>query len=202
MSADAQHITGLILAGGRGSRMEGVDKGLQNFGDSTLVAQVLARLQPQVSSVMINANRNLEQYRRFGVPVWQDDMEHFGEYAGPLAGLHAGLSHCNTPYLACVPCDTPSLPTDLVARLAQALQAHQADLAVAAANNGNQRNVHRVCALMKTEVLGRLERFLLDGNSKVGAWQAKLKTIEVDFDDDAAFSNINTLQELRNTPPR
>jgi molybdopterin-guanine dinucleotide biosynthesis protein A len=194
---DKQHITGLILAGGRGSRMDGVDKGLQSLGGSTLVTQVMARLRPQVGTVMISANRHLEQYGRFGVPVWPDDLDRFGEYAGPLVGLHAGLSHCHTPYLACVPCDTPALPSDLLARLAQALEVHQAELAVADTGIGAERSVHRVCALMKTDVLDKLDSFLLSGKAKVGAWHGTLNTIEVDFSDEAAFYNINTLQELR-----
>ena len=123
-------MTGLILAGGRGSRMGGVDKGLQNHRGVPLALHALLRLGPQVGHAMINANRNLGAYESFGVPVWPDPVE---DFAGPLAGFLAGLEHCETPLLLTVPCDTPNFPEDLAARLASALAAEQAELASAAA---------------------------------------------------------------------
>jgi molybdopterin-guanine dinucleotide biosynthesis protein A len=110
-----QDITGLILAGGRGSRMGGVDKGLQNHLGIPLALHALLRLQPQVGEVMINANRNLAAYESMGVPVWPDA---WADYPGPLAGMLAGLEHCTTPWLVTVPCDAPLFPEDLVTRLA------------------------------------------------------------------------------------
>ena len=126
--SNQEHITGLILAGGRGSRMGHVDKGLQPFRGQTMAQHVLARLEPQVSTVAINANQHLDTYASFGAPVWPDDLEGF---AGPLAGLETGLRRCATPLLASVPCDSPFVPLDLVARLQQALHAVGADLALA-----------------------------------------------------------------------
>ena len=112
---DTKDITGLILAGGRGSRMGGVDKGLQNHLGMPLAMHALLRLGPQVGEIMINANRNLGAYEAMGVPVWPDTLP---DYAGPLAGFLAGLEHCETPYLVTVPCDSPLFPDDLVQRLA------------------------------------------------------------------------------------
>jgi molybdopterin-guanine dinucleotide biosynthesis protein A len=131
MPIHAEAITGVILAGGRGSRMGGVDKGLQNFNGVPLALHTLMRLSPQVGEVMINANRNLAAYEAFGVPVWPDSTA-LGEFAGPLAGFLTGLERCETPYLLTVPCDTPLFPEDLVTRLAEAYVAGGADFAVAA----------------------------------------------------------------------
>ena len=117
---DKSDITGLILAGGRGSRMGGVDKGLQTHLGMPLAMHALLRLAPQVGEMMINANRNLGAYESMGVPVWPDALP---DYPGPLAGFLAGLEHCETPYLASVPCDSPLFPEDLVARLAAAARA-------------------------------------------------------------------------------
>ena len=125
---DSRHITGLVLAGGRGSRMGGVDKGLQPHLGVPLAAHALARLRPQVGSVMINANRNLAEYRAMGAPVWPDALP---DYPGPLAGFLTGLEHCDTPFLVSVPCDSPHFPTDLVARLAQRLELDDAEIAMA-----------------------------------------------------------------------
>ena len=125
---DRQDITGLVLAGGRGSRMGGVDKGLQKHQGMPLAMHAMLRLAPQVGHVMINANRNLGAYESMGVPVWPDAL---ADYPGPLAGFLAGLEHCETPYLVTVPCDSPLFPEDLVDRLAQALAERDAEIAMA-----------------------------------------------------------------------
>lgn len=189
-----EDITGLILAGGRGSRMGHVDKGLQTFRNAPMALHVMLRLSPQVGDLMINANQNLAPYEGFGVPVWPDE---FGDFAGPLAGLQAGLNHCTTPYLVTAPCDTPFLPTDLVACLSAALQAADADLAVAVTGVGPTRQPHPVFCLLKTSLLPQLTDYLQGGGRKVDGWYAHLKTVEVQFDNEAAFRNINTLEELR-----
>lgn len=187
---DRQQITGLILAGGRGSRMGGVDKGLQNYLGMPLGMHALMRLGPQVGELMINANRNLGAYESFGVPVWPDAIP---DFAGPLAGFLAGLERCETPYLVTVPCDTPCFPHDLVARLAHALEAEGADLAMA--RTGAQ--VHPVFCLMKTGLMESLVRFTQAGGRKIDQWTALHHTVEVPFDDEAAFFNANTLEELQ-----
>lgn len=182
-------ITGLILAGGRGTRMDNADKGLQPCAGLPMVQQVLQRLQPQVERVAINANRNLDVYGRFGVPIWQDDIP---DFAGPLAGLQSGLAHCATPLLVSVPCDSPFLPLDLVARLHAAMTAADAELAVAATDSGP----HPVFCLLKTALLADLTAYLQSGGRKVGAWQQTRKTVEVYFEDEAAFRNINSRADL------
>jgi len=183
-------IAGVILAGGQGRRMGGIDKGLQDLHGRPMVQWVLERLAPQVDSVLINANQNLERYAALGCAVLPDRIP---DFAGPLAGLHAALAHVHRPLLATVPCDSPYLPADLVARLHAALLAEQAELAVACAGG----RVHRAFCLARHELLPQLEAFLASGGRKVGLWHASLKVVEVSFDDEAeAFSNINTLEEL------
>ncbi|HEY6864434.1 MAG TPA: molybdenum cofactor guanylyltransferase MobA [Burkholderiales bacterium] len=184
-------ITGLILAGGRGSRMGGVDKGLQVLRGKPMIEWVLARFAPQVDEVLINANQNVERYARLGPRVVPDDI---GGYAGPLAGLHAGLKVAAHPLVATCPCDSPFLPPDLVARLRAALEREAADLAVA--KTGEQP--HPVFSLVRRDALPGLARFLESGGRKIDAWYSGLKTVEVRFDDEAeAFSNINTREELQ-----
>jgi molybdopterin-guanine dinucleotide biosynthesis protein A len=183
-------VTGLILAGGKGSRMGGVDKGLQGFRGKRLVDHVYERFAPQVGGVIINANQNHEEYKIFGVRVVSDAI---GGYAGPLAGLHAGLSVSKRPFLASVPCDSPFLPVDLIERLYQRIDETGAELAVA--KTGEQP--HPVFSLMRRGVLDHLAEFLKGGGRKIDAWYATLNVVEVAFDDEAeAFSNFNTIEEL------
>jgi molybdopterin-guanine dinucleotide biosynthesis protein A len=191
---DTKDITGLILAGGRGSRMGGVDKGLQNHHGVPLAMHALMRLSPQVGEIMINANRNLGAYESMGVPVWPDTL---ADYAGPLAGFLTGLERCETPYLVTVPCDSPLFPTDLVARLAKALEAADAEVAMAATLEDGALQVQPVFCLMKAEVLENLVRFTHSGQRKIDKWTAGLRCVEVPFDDAQAFTNANTSDELK-----
>ncbi len=191
---DRAQITGLILAGGRGSRMGGVDKGLQGWRGMPLATHALMRLAPQVGEVMINANRNLGAYESMGVPVWPDTLP---DHAGPLAGFLIGLERCETPYLVSVPCDSPLFPLDLVARLAAALEAQDAEIAMAATLENGALQVQPVFCLMKTEVMESLVRFTHSGQRKIDRWTASHRCVEVPFDDAQAFANANTLEELR-----
>jgi molybdopterin-guanine dinucleotide biosynthesis protein A len=200
---ESQDITGLILAGGRGSRMGGVDKGLQNFNGLPMALYTLMRLQMQVGQVIINANRNLAAYESFGAPVWPDVLD---DFAGPLAGFLTGLERCETPYLVSVPCDSPLFPLDLVPRLAEALEREQADIAMAAApETGRDGQVtvrsQPVFCLLRTELLESLAKFTHEGGRKIDAWTALHKTVVVPFDapgdDPRAFSNANTVSELQ-----
>ncbi len=190
MTLATSDVTGIVLAGGMGRRMGGVDKGLVELGGRPMVAHVLERLAPQVGAVVINANQNRERYAAFGYPVVADAV---GGFAGPLAGLHAGMSAATTRFVATVPCDSPFLPDDLVARLGRALQREHAQLAVA----HTFAQAHPVFALVACDVLGHLESFLRDGGRKIDAWYASLAVVAVPFDDEeAAFRNINTADEL------
>ena len=187
-------ITGLILAGGRGARMGGVDKVLQNHLGTPLALHALLRLAPQVGEVMINANRNLGAYESMGVPVWPDSLP---DYAGPLAGFLTGLERCETPYLVSVPCDSPRFPLDLVARLAAALESQDAEIALAATRDGDAIQVHPVFCLMKSSLMESLVRFTHEGQRKIDRWTALHRCAEVLFDDAAAFANANTTAELQ-----
>lgn len=184
-------ITGLILAGGRGSRMGSVDKGLQVFRGKPMIAHVLERFSPQVDEILINANRSLDEYAAFGKRVIPDAIDGF---AGPLAGLHIGMVNAAHPLIATAPCDSPFLPIDLIARLSTAMHAQQADLAVA--KTGDQP--HPVFCLTRSDLAPHLNTFLASGQRKIDKWYASLKIVEVPFDDEeAAFSNINTIEELQ-----
>ena len=190
MSAGIAEITGIVLAGGMGRRMGGIDKGLVELDGRPMVAHVLARLAPQVGAVLINANQNGNRYAQFGYPVIADAV---GGFAGPLAGLHAGMSEAKTPLVVTVPCDSPFLPLDLVARLATAIARDDAQLAVAQTLG----QPHPVFALVRRDVLPHLASFLRGGGRKIDAWYASLRVALVPFDDVAdAFRNINTAAEL------
>lgn len=198
----SHQITGLVLAGGRGSRMGGADKGLQNFNGTPLALHTLLRLQLQegdlLAEQMINANRNLAAYEAFGVPVWPDTLD---DYAGPLAGFMTGLERCETPYLLTVPCDTPLYPLDLAVRLAQAFEKDDTEIAMAAAREEDgQLRAQPVFCLLKVELLESLTAFTQGGGRKIDRWTAEHRTVIVPFDlpadDPRAFFNANTLAEL------
>ena len=200
--AAPEPITALLLAGGRGSRMGGVDKGLQNFRGAPLALHALLRLQQQTlppADGMINANRNLAAYEAFGVPVWPDTLP---DFAGPLAGFLTGLERCETPLLLTLPCDVPHFPLSLCERLAQALQAEQAEIAMAVApEDDGQLRPQPVFCLLRAELMESLVRFTHGGGRKIDAWTAQHRQVLVPFDqpgdDPLAFANANTLAELR-----
>ena len=184
-------VTGIILAGGQGRRMGSVDKGLTALRGKAMVAWVAERFTPQVAEVIVNANQNIDQYQGLGYRVVSDAI---GGFAGPLAGLQRGLVEACHELVATVPCDSPFLPQDLVARLHAALKREAAEVAVA--KTGDQP--HPVFCLVRKRVLPGLTAFLQGGGRKIDAWYASLRVVEVPFDDQPeAFSNINTLEELR-----
>ena len=187
-------VTGLIFAGGRGTRMGHVDKGLQDLQGQPLIAHAIKRLAPQVGLLMINANRNIEAYQQFGLPVFPDALAGF---AGPLAGLQSGLRHSQTRYLATVPCDCPFFPDDLVARLYEALVAHDADIAVAATKTFDKIQTQPVFSLLKSSLLPELDAYLASGQRKIQVWHDALKKVDVMFENEKAFENINTMEALR-----
>jgi len=190
MTGSGVAITGIVLAGGQGRRMGGVDKGWVELAGVPMIAHVLRRLAPQVDEVLINANQNIERYQALGHAVFADTV---GGFAGPLAGLHAGMTHAAREMVVTVPCDSPFLPADLVDRLHAGLVAKRAQLAVAKTFD----QPHPVFALVRRDVLPSLAAFLEGGGRKIDAWYAALDVVEVAFDDEAeAFRNINTTDEL------
>lgn len=198
----AREITGLVLAGGRGSRMGGADKGLQKFNGTPLALHALMRLQMQegehIGELMINANRNLGAYEAFGVPVWPDTLS---DYAGPLAGFLTGLERAETPWLLTVPCDTPRFPLDLAQRLAAAFDDPATEIAMASApENGSAPRAQPVFSLLRIELLESLVAFTQAGGRKIDRWTEQHRTVLVPFDrpgdDPQAFFNTNTLDEL------
>ena len=178
--------------------MGGVDKGLQMHRGAPMAMHALLRLGPQVGDMMINANRNLGAYESMGAPVWPDTLP---DHAGPLAGFLTGLERCETPYLMTVPCDSPLFPDDLVQRLAHAMEAAGAEIAMPATREGTGEQehlqVHPVFCLMSVNLLESLMRFTQSGQRKIDKWTALHRCVEVPFDDAAAFTNANTREELQ-----
>lgn len=181
-------ITGVLLAGGLGRRMGGVDKGLVMLAGRPMAGWVLQRLAPQVTQVVINANRSLPEWEALGYPVVSDEIT---DFAGPLAGLHAALKCAEHELVVTVPCDSPFLPEDLVARLSAALHEAQADLAVAKTGARAQP----VFCLCRRGLIRHLEQYLHAGGRKIDHWHATLNVVEVAFEDETAFRNINTEAE-------
>lgn len=195
-------ITGLVLAGGKGSRMGGVDKGLQSLHGTPLALHALRRLQVQTGTAAVNAHRNVADYEAFGVPVWPDTLP---DHAGPLAGFLTGLTRCTTPWLLTVPCDTPRFPHDLAQRLAAAATAEGADMAMATApsDDGQGNSPLRrqpVFSLLHARLLPSLVAYTRGGGRKIGAWADQHRCALVPFgqpgDDPEAFYNANTLEQL------
>lgn len=182
-------ITGLVLAGGRGTRMGGLDKGLVELEGKPLAAHVLARLAPQVGALLISANRNLDRYAALGEPVVTDPPEH-GSFAGPLAGIRAALAATRTPWLAVVPCDTPNVPLDLVERLAAGLDGARASVAAAGGRT------HGLCCLLHSTLRVSLDEALARGERRVAAWLASVGARTVEFADADAFVNFNASADL------
>jgi len=185
-----QAITGIILAGGKGRRMDGLDKGMVEFRNMPLIEHVLHRIAPQVDALMINANRNFDFYAASGLPVVPDERL---DFAGPLAGIEACLSKAPTPLALIVPCDTPFLPTDLVSRMIDVMHEEQADAVIP---DDGEREQPLIC-LMKTSLKESISR-VLDANSpKVRDWLALQNLAWVDFSDQPdAFANINDAETL------
>jgi molybdenum cofactor guanylyltransferase len=191
-------ITGLILAGGRGTRMGGADKGLQSLLGEPLALHVAKRIVPQVEALLISANRNLDAYAALGAPfgarVVSDASD---DFPGPLAGILAGLRAADTELVLCVPCDAPNLPLDLAKALANALEAARADIATVVTHGSNgDASLHPVFALLRSTLADDLAASLACGEHKVRTWYARHMTVEVAFNDEHAFYNANSLQEL------
>ncbi len=191
-------ITGLVLAGGLGRRMSrdgrGANKALTLFRGQPMVSHVITRLAPQVGSLLLNVNQEPERFETFDLPIVSDEI---GGFAGPLAGLHAGLTACTSPWLLTCPCDSPFLPLDLVARLANAVESSGRPLAYA--RTGTQ--THPVFALVASHLRDDLARFLAGGGRKIDRWYTEHEAVTVDFEDEQAFRNINTPDDLTRFEP-
>lgn len=194
MAAHAE-ITGLILAGGRAQRMGGIDKGLVPFMGKPLIEHAIARLSPQVTSILINANRNHDRYAQYGHPVIADQLP---DFAGPLAGFAAGLEHCKTEYLLSAPCDSPVFPLNLSEQMLKAMINAGSDLVYASSKDPSGKIwAQPVFCLMRHSVQQSLKDFLNQGGRKIDRWFEALSSSTVVFADEAAFANTNTPEELR-----
>jgi molybdopterin-guanine dinucleotide biosynthesis protein A len=183
--------------------MGGVDKGLQLYNDTPLAKHAIQELQPQVGTLLINANRHLETYKAWGSKVNAEVVvDGLADFAGPLAGFLVGLQQCKTPFLMTVPCDTPRFPSNLVARLSEALVQNDAEIAMVSSPDEEGVLRHQpVFCLMKRDVLENLKIFTDAGGRKIGAWAVQHKLVRVNFnevhDDPKAFYNANTLEDLQ-----
>jgi molybdopterin-guanine dinucleotide biosynthesis protein A len=183
--------TGVILAGGRATRMGGRDKGLLQLAGKPMVEWVMATLKPQVADIIINANRNLDTYAAYGYRVVSDKLHGF---CGPLAGIASSMESASTPYIVTTPCDSPLVPLDLAHRLYQALHINRAEISVA--HNGER--LQPVFALLTCTLSSSLLDYLAAGERKVDTWYSRHKLAIVDFSDSTdAFININTPAEIQ-----
>ena len=207
-SISATSVCAVVLAGGRATRMGGVDKGLQLFRGQSLAEIAVGRLRRQDGGapglIAINANRNQTHYAKLGVPVWCDTVP---DFAGPLAGFLAAMRQCEGQYeyLLIVPCDSPLFPLDLLSRLSAAFIAERSEIAMAMApevqaDGSTLLRPQPVFCLMRTDLANNLQAFIDGGGRKIGAWTASHKQIKLGFnapgDDARAFANTNTLDEL------
>jgi molybdopterin-guanine dinucleotide biosynthesis protein A len=190
----SEHITGLILAGGRAQRMGGIDKGLIPFHGKPLIESAISRLKPQVSTILINANRSITRYSHYGYPVLMDETP---DFSGPLAGFSVGLKHCKTPYLLTSPCDSPLLPTDLAEKMAHQLEDDDLELVFASSKEDDGKTWSQpVFCLMKSDLQDSLNAFLSKGDLKIDRWFKELRSATVVFENAQAFANVNTPEEL------
>lgn len=180
-------LAAVVLAGGRGQRLGGADKGLVDYRGRPLVAWVLDALAPQVDEIVISANRNLDRYAATGRRVLPDPLPGF---PGPLAGVLAAMRAVDAPWLLVVPCDTPHLPPDLAMRLLAAARAAGTAVAVAA----DDERTHHTCFVARTGLEDDLEACLARGERAVHRWQAAHDPAVVWFDA-AAFANLNRPQD-------
>lgn len=197
-AATTSRITGLVLAGGRGTRMGGLDKGLQPLRGEPLALHAARRLAPQASMLLMSANRHLDAYAALGAPFRANVVtDASNDFDGPLAGLLAGLRAARTELVLCVPCDAPNFPADLAQRLVAALDTSHGDIAIATTIDAQGRaSPHPVFALVRASLADDLAAFLEAGERKVRTWCARHISVEVPFADEHAFYNANSLQEL------
>jgi molybdopterin-guanine dinucleotide biosynthesis protein A len=189
----SEHITGLILAGGRAQRMGGIDKGLIPFHGKPLIESAISILKPQVSTILINANRSITKYSHYGYPVLMDETP---DFSGPLAGFSVGLKHCKTPYLLTSPCDSPLLPADLAKKMAVELESNHLELVFASSKEDGKIWSQPVFCLMKMDLQESLNSFLSKGDLKIDRWFKELRSGTVVFENPQAFANVNTPEEL------
>lgn len=190
----SEHITGLILAGGRAQRMGGIDKGLIPFHGKPLIESAISRLKPQVSTILINANRSITKYAHYGYPVLMDETP---DFSGPLAGFSVGLKHCKTPYLLTSPCDSPLLPEDLAQKMADELESNNLELVFASSKEDDGKIWSQpVFCLMKSSLKDSIDSFLSKGDLKIDRWFKELRSGTVVFENPQAFANVNTPEEL------
>ncbi len=196
MHTTSSTLTGLILCGGQGSRLGGVDKGLISLQGKPLVAHCIDKLRPQVDTLLISANRNHAQYAALGYALCPDLRP---DFPGPLAGFEAGLAYTQSEWLVCTPCDTPNIPPDLAARLLDAARTQAAPAAYAHAGGRD----HPVCCILHKSLLENLSQTLAQKQHRVLGWLQAIGAVRLDFGDDAspAFQNINTPAALEAYQP-
>jgi len=191
----SKDITGLILAGGQAQRMGGIDKGLIPFHEKPLIESAIAKLKPQVQTIVINANRNITKYAGYGYPVIMDETP---DFSGPLAGFLVGLKACKTPYLLTAPCDSPLLPNNLAQNLSAEMDRGDFQLVYASSKEADGKVwAQPVFCLMRANLQDSLASFLLKGDLKIDRWFKELRSSTVIFDDPQVFANVNTPEELK-----
>lgn len=184
-------ISGLILAGGRSSRMGGDDKGLLNLLDRPMITHVIQRLEPQVDEILISANRHIDQYQKYTYEVLLDDYD---DFRGPMAGMVRGLSHCKSEYLLTVPCDGPLLPHDLAFRMLELSRQKNARAVLVFDGQYNQPAYN----LLHKDLLDSITHALRHNEHKLGKWLMDHGALQLDCSmQKSAFINVNTSADLQ-----
>ena len=190
MSINSKDINAVILAGGQGSRLGGLDKGLIELNKRPLIQHVIDRIQPQVSNIIISANRHIDTYSSYGFNVYEDEIP---DFAGPLAGILKALEHCQNEWLLVVPSDSPFIPDNLVQRLSENIKNNK----ITIPHDG--KYLHPTFSLIHKSLTSSLKEFLQQGERKARLWMQQQEHAIVDFSDQAdAFININTQDDLNN----
>lgn len=187
----AEAVTALILAGGKGRRMQGQDKGLLELAGRPLISHVIERVRPQVQAVMVSANRNQEQYLALADTVLGDDPQLGEQFAGPLAGVLSGLEVATTAYVLVLPCDTPCLPENLLPVLLEEIRRNQADITYV---HDGERDQH-LLMLLRRQLAPVLRQWLLAGGRAVHEWIATQRYCVARFNDPGSFINLNTADD-------
>jgi molybdenum cofactor guanylyltransferase len=186
-----ENVTAVILAGGMGRRMGGQDKGLVMYKNATLIERVLAGIAQQTENILINANRNLDAYSKFGYPIVEDTLT---DFQGPLAGFYAAMAVAKTEYILTLPCDGPFVADNYLSSMLEAI--NKTDNKMAIASDGER--MQPVYALLSVDLRPSLEQFLKEGERKIDRWYNRHQYSLVKFENEThLFTNINTPEDIQ-----
>lgn len=187
-----EEVTALVLAGGKASRFSGHDKGLIEFHRKPLISHIIDALVPQVKTLLISANRNIERYQQYGYPVIVDAVSDIEHLQGPLAGILQGLKQASTRWVLLSPCDTPFITEDYCQHMISAVKPDVEKLIVATCNN----KLQPLFSLIPVSFIDQLVDAIDNKLYKVGHWITSMPHCKLEFPDMRMFTNINSAEEL------